>query len=186
MNSLFKNNREDFEAKWNNIKIVIEYGMLSEDKFFEKADKFALYPTVDGNYFTFEELKEKIKKIAQWQLQQNPWLVYKQQLLDMGNQCLRLQKDYRVLLNVASNFDEIEALVRKTENFCQAEIANVQKIANETVDGIKQEQIPKLPKIIKHLEDLEAGIRSSFPVVQANQLTTLCMQISMNDQDEVL
>lgn len=103
-------------------------------------------------------LKEKIKKIAQWQLQQNPWLVYKQQLLDMGNQCLRLQKDYRVLLNVASNFDEIEALVRKTENFCQAEIANVQKIANETVDGIKQEQIPKLPKIIKHLEDLEAGI----------------------------
>ena len=61
LNSLFKNNREEFEAKWNNIKIVIEYGMLSEDKFFEKADKFALYPTVDGSYFTFEELQEKIK-----------------------------------------------------------------------------------------------------------------------------
>jgi len=61
LNSLFKNNREDFEAKWNDIKIVIEYGMLSEDKFFEKADKFALYPTVDGSYFTFEELQEKIK-----------------------------------------------------------------------------------------------------------------------------
>jgi molecular chaperone HtpG len=61
LNSLFKNNREDFEAKWNDIKIVIEYGMLSEDKFFEKADKFALYPTVDGNYFTFEELQEKTK-----------------------------------------------------------------------------------------------------------------------------
>jgi len=61
LNSLFKNNREEFEAKWNDIKIVIEYGMLSEDKFFEKADKFALYPTVDGNYFTFEELQEKIK-----------------------------------------------------------------------------------------------------------------------------
>ena len=59
--SLFKNNREDFEKKWNDIKIVIEYGMLSEDKFYEKSDKFALYPTVDGNYFTFEELKEKIK-----------------------------------------------------------------------------------------------------------------------------
>ncbi len=57
--SLFKENREDFEAKWNDIKIVIEYGMLSEDKFFEKADAFALYPTVDGSYFTFEELKEK-------------------------------------------------------------------------------------------------------------------------------
>ncbi len=61
MNSIFKNNREDFEAKWNDIKIVIEYGMLSDDKFFEKADKFALYPTVDGNYYTFEELQEKLK-----------------------------------------------------------------------------------------------------------------------------
>ncbi len=59
--SLFKNNREDFEAKWNDIKIVIEYGMLSEEKFFEKADKFALYPTVDGTYYTFAELEEKIK-----------------------------------------------------------------------------------------------------------------------------
>lgn len=61
LNSLFKNNREDFEQKWNDIKVVIEYGMLSEEKFFEKADKFALYPTVDGNFFTFEELQEKIK-----------------------------------------------------------------------------------------------------------------------------
>ncbi|CAZ94678.1 molecular chaperone HtpG [Zobellia galactanivorans] len=62
LNSLFKNNREEFEQKWNDIKIVIEYGMLSEDKFFEKADKFALYPTVDGAYYTFEELQEKIKE----------------------------------------------------------------------------------------------------------------------------
>ncbi|WP_158975886.1 molecular chaperone HtpG [Cellulophaga sp. L1A9] len=61
LSSLFKDNREDFEAKWNDIKIVIEYGMLSEDKFFEKADKFALYPTVDGKFFTFDELQEKIK-----------------------------------------------------------------------------------------------------------------------------
>ncbi len=61
LSSLFKNNREDLEAKWNDIKIVIEYGMLSEDKFFEKADKFALYPTVDGAFYTFDELQEKIK-----------------------------------------------------------------------------------------------------------------------------
>ena len=61
LKSLFNSNREDFEQKWNDIKIVIEYGMLSEDKFFEKAQSFALYPTVDGAYFTFEELKEKIK-----------------------------------------------------------------------------------------------------------------------------
>ncbi|WP_299609260.1 molecular chaperone HtpG [uncultured Aquimarina sp.] len=61
LNSLFKNDREDFEKKWNDIKVVIEYGMLSEEKFFEKADKFALYPTVDDTYLTFEELQEKIK-----------------------------------------------------------------------------------------------------------------------------
>ena len=61
LSSLFKNNREDFESKWNDIKVVIEYGMLSEDKFFDKADKFALYPTVDGKYYTFEELIEKVK-----------------------------------------------------------------------------------------------------------------------------
>jgi molecular chaperone HtpG len=61
LKSLFNNNREDFEAKWNDIKIVIEYGMLSEDKFFEKADDFALYPTVDGKFYTYEELFNKIK-----------------------------------------------------------------------------------------------------------------------------
>ena len=61
LKSLFTNDREDFEKKWNDIKVVIEYGMLSEDKFFEKADKFALYPTVDDTYFTWEELEAKIK-----------------------------------------------------------------------------------------------------------------------------
>src|SRR5690554_332462 len=61
LKSLFNENREDFEAKWNDIKIVIEYGMLSEDKFFEKADAFALYPTVDGKYYTYEELFNKVK-----------------------------------------------------------------------------------------------------------------------------
>ena len=61
LKSLFNNNREDFEKKWDDIKVVIEYGMLTEDKFFEKAQKFTLYPTVDGEYFTYEELEEKIK-----------------------------------------------------------------------------------------------------------------------------
>ncbi|MFV9550580.1 molecular chaperone HtpG [Algibacter sp. PT7-4] len=61
LKSLFNNNREDFEAKWNDIKIVIEYGMLSEEKFFEKANAFALYPTVDGKHYTYEELYNKIK-----------------------------------------------------------------------------------------------------------------------------
>lgn len=61
LKSLFNEDRTAFEEKWNDIKIVIEYGMLSEEKFFEKADKFALYPTVSGSYFTWDELVEKIK-----------------------------------------------------------------------------------------------------------------------------
>jgi molecular chaperone HtpG len=61
LKSLITDNRVDFEKKWDDIKIVIEYGMLSEEKFFEKADAFALYPTVDGNYYTYEELYNKIK-----------------------------------------------------------------------------------------------------------------------------
>ncbi|MCO5725499.1 molecular chaperone HtpG [Robiginitalea marina] len=60
LNSLFREDRENFEKKWNDIKIVIEYGMLSEEKFFEKAEGFALYPTVDGAYYTLEELREKV------------------------------------------------------------------------------------------------------------------------------
>ena len=61
LSSLFKSDRKEFEKKWNDIKIVIEYGMLSEEKFFEKSDKFALYPTVDGKFYTYEELFNKIK-----------------------------------------------------------------------------------------------------------------------------
>ena len=61
LSSLFKNDRDGFEKKWNDIKIVIEYGMLSEEKFFEKSEKFALYPTVDDKFFTYEELHNKIK-----------------------------------------------------------------------------------------------------------------------------
>ncbi len=75
LQSLFKNDREEFEKKWNDIKIVIEYGMLSEPKFFEKAQKFALYPTVDGSYFTFEELIEKTKA-AQTDKDKNLVLLY--------------------------------------------------------------------------------------------------------------
>ncbi|QMU63759.1 MAG: molecular chaperone HtpG [Flavobacteriaceae bacterium] len=61
LSSLFKNNRKDFESKWNDIKVIIEYGMLSEDKFFDKAKKFALYPKVDDSFLTFDELTKKTK-----------------------------------------------------------------------------------------------------------------------------
>ena len=61
LKSLFKENREDFEKKWHDIKIVLEYGMLSEPKFYEKAGEFVLYPTVDDKYYTLDELKVTIQ-----------------------------------------------------------------------------------------------------------------------------
>ncbi len=63
LNSIFKNERENLESKWNDIKVVIEYGMLTEDKFYDKAESFNLYPTVNDKYLTYEELEKKIKKL---------------------------------------------------------------------------------------------------------------------------
>ncbi|MGV7105450.1 molecular chaperone HtpG [Flavobacterium sp. U410] len=60
LKSLFNENRVDFEQKWNDIKIVLEYGMLSEAKFYEKAGDFALYPTTENKYYTLAELKEAL------------------------------------------------------------------------------------------------------------------------------
>ena len=61
LQSIFKNDRENLEKKWNDIKVVIEYGMLSEDKFFDKAKSFNLFPTTAGTYLTLDELKEQTK-----------------------------------------------------------------------------------------------------------------------------
>ena len=61
LNSMFKSDRENFEKKWNDIKVVIEYGVLSDEKFAEKAMHFLLMPSVKGTFFTLEEIKNKVK-----------------------------------------------------------------------------------------------------------------------------
>jgi molecular chaperone HtpG len=62
LNEIFKNNREEFEKKWDDVKVFIEYGMLSEEKFYEKAVKFALLKNTEDKYFTIDEYKEKVKE----------------------------------------------------------------------------------------------------------------------------
>src|SRR6056300_275790 len=91
LNSLFKQDRKGFEEKWNDIKVVIEYGMLSEDKFFEKAEKFALYPTTEGAYFTFEELTEALKD-------------------------LHTDKDDKLVILYASNEEEQHSYIEQAKN----------------------------------------------------------------------
>ncbi len=61
LNDLFKKDRKGFEQKWDDLGIFIKYGMISDDKFYEKALKFALLKNVDGDYFTIEAYKEKVK-----------------------------------------------------------------------------------------------------------------------------
>ncbi len=62
LEEIFKNNREEFEKKWDDIKVFIEYGMISEPKFFERAEKFCLFKNVSDKYFTLAEYKDYIKE----------------------------------------------------------------------------------------------------------------------------
>ncbi|WP_408870434.1 molecular chaperone HtpG [Blattabacterium cuenoti] len=59
---MFRKNRESFQKKWNNFKIIVEYGMISTQNFFEKAIKFFIFSSLDNSYFTLEEFREKIKE----------------------------------------------------------------------------------------------------------------------------
>ncbi len=59
---IFKSDRKDFEEIWDSLKLFIEYGMLTEEKFYDKAQKFSLFKNSDGKYFTFEEYKDIIKE----------------------------------------------------------------------------------------------------------------------------
>lgn len=61
LSDIFKNDRTQFENKWDDLKLFIEYGMLSNDKFYEKAESFALFKNTDSKYFTFEEYKKLIE-----------------------------------------------------------------------------------------------------------------------------
>ncbi len=63
LEEIFKENREDFEKKWDDIKVFIQYGMLSDEKFYEKAEKYCLFKNTEGQYFTIEDYRKNIEKI---------------------------------------------------------------------------------------------------------------------------
>jgi len=73
LEEIFKNDREQFEQKWDDLKLFIEYGMLSDEKFHERAEKFVLLKNVDGKYFTLKEYEELIKEN---QTDKNKQMVY--------------------------------------------------------------------------------------------------------------
>jgi molecular chaperone HtpG len=62
LQEIFKNSREDFEKKWDDLKLFIQYGMMSDEKFYERAEKFSLFKNVDSKYFTFEEYEKLVNE----------------------------------------------------------------------------------------------------------------------------
>ncbi len=160
LKSLFTENREDFEKKWNDIKIVLEYGMLSEDKFYEKAGAFTLYPTVDDTYFTLEELKEKLapnqtdkdgklvvlyasNKEAQHsyiQIAKNK--DYEVLLLDspiISHLIQKIEGDNNTMTFVRVDSDSIEKLIKKEET----SISKLSDDEKETLKTVLEGFVPK-------------------------------------------
>ncbi|WP_369753221.1 molecular chaperone HtpG [Flavobacterium sp. WC2409] len=151
LKSLFTENREDFEAKWNDIKIVLEYGMLSEDKFYEKAGAFVLYPTVDNKFYTLEELKENLKDkqtdkdgklvvlYAGNKEAQHSYIEIAQEkgyevlLLDspiISHLIQKIEGDNREITFVRVDSDHIDNLIKKEEN-------TISKLSDEEKEGLK-------------------------------------------------
>ena len=91
LNSLIKKDRKKYEEKWNDIKIIIEYGMLSEDKFFEKSDSFSIYPDTNNKFYTYDELIKNIKKS-------------------------QTDKDGKTIILYASNVDEQDSYIKVAES----------------------------------------------------------------------
>jgi len=178
LNSLFKNDRKAFEEKWNDIKVVIEYGMLSEDKFFEKAEKFALYPTTEGSFYTFDELKEAVKD-SQTDKDDKLVLLYASDVQEQHSY-IKAAKDkgYQVLLLdspiVAHLIQKLEGNNEKVsfarvdgdaiENLIKKEEATVSKLSDEEKEKLK----PLIEEVItdqQYTIQLEAMDSQGLPFV---------------------
>ncbi len=155
--SLFNNNREDFEKKWNDIKIVIEYGMLSEEKFFEKADTFALYPTVDGKYYTFEELTNAIKS-KQTDKDDKMVILYASNTDEQHSYIQAAKdKDYEVLLldsPIVSHLMQKLETTKENISFARVDadhIDNLIKKDDTTISKLSEDEKTKLDELLKEV-----------------------------------
>ena len=178
LSSLFKNDREAFEQKWNDIKVVIEYGMLSEDKFYEKAENFALYPTIDGSFFTLEELKEATKDLQTDK--DNKHIILYASNEDEQHAYIEAAKEkgYQVIL---LDSPIVSHLIQKLEssnenlNFTRVDgdaIENLVKKEEATVSKLSEEEKEKLQPLIeevvpkeKYSIQLEALSSTQLPFV---------------------
>jgi molecular chaperone HtpG len=169
LKALFTENREDFEQKWNDIKIVLEYGMLSEEKFYEKAGAFVLYPTVDDKYFTLDEIKENLKEN---QTNKDGKLV----VLYAGNKeaqhsYIEIAKDkgYEVLL---LDSPIISHLIQKIESDNQ-DITFV-RVDSDHIDNLIKKEETAISKLSdEEKESLKTSLESFIPKAYSVQLEAL-------------
>lgn len=178
LKALFAENREDFEKKWNDIKIVLEYGMLSEPKFYEKAGAFVLYPTVDGKFFTLEELKENLKEqqtdkegklvvlYASNKEAQHSYIDiakekgYEVILLDspiISHLIQKLESDNEQLTFVRVDSDHIDNIIKKEEE-------TISKLSDEEKENLKTVVEAVVPKTTYSVQ-MEALDSSAAPFI---------------------
>jgi molecular chaperone HtpG len=157
--SLFKSDRNAFEEKWNDIKVIIEYGMLSEDKFFEKSEKFALYPTVDNTYLTFAELEEKIKP-AQTDKDKKLVVLYASDAKAQHSYIeAAKEKGYEVLL---LDSPIVSHLIQKLEG--SKENIQFARVDADHIDNLIKKDEDKISKLSeKEIETLKPIIEASVP-----------------------
>jgi len=180
LNSIFKNDRKSLEEKWNDIKVVIEYGMLTEDKFYDKAEEFNLYPTVDEKYLTYPELEKKIKK-SQTDKDGNLIILYAQNKDDQHSYIKNAkEKGYEVLLldspiisHLIQKFESKKEKVKFTrvdsdalENLINNEDNKVSKLNDEEKEKLK----PMIEDVVseeKYTVQLEPMDSNSLPFMLA-------------------
>ena len=144
LNSIFKKDRNKYQEKWNDIKVIIEYGMLSEEKFYDKAKNFALYPTTDNEYYTYEELINEIKD-KQTDKDNKTIILYATDVKEQDSY-VRLAKDkgYKVLV---LDSPIISHLIQKLESSEQN--ISFSRVDSDTLDNL----IKKDEKSISKLDD---------------------------------
>jgi len=146
LNSLVKKDRKKYEEKWNDIKIIIEYGMLSEDKFFEKSDSFSIYPDTNNNFYTFDELIKSIEK-SQTDKDGKTIILYASNVDEQDSYIKAAEsKGYKVLL---LDSPIVPHLIQKLES--KKENISFARVDSDSIDNL----IKKEDNIISKLDDKE-------------------------------
>ena len=183
LTSLFKDDRKSFEEKWNDIKVVIEYGMLSEEKFFEKAEKFALYPSVDNEYFTYEELEAKIKD-AHTDKDGKLVLLYASNLEEQHSYIeAAKEKGYTVLL---LDSPIVPHLLQKLETSKEnISFARVDSDAVENLIKKEEESISKLDEtqITTLKEKVESVVKDTGYIIQTEALSSDALPFMLTEPE---